>query len=149
MSLYGGDDIVLENPRTIDRELLRSAMMSERGKIPSACHDHFAPFMIPEAFPTRTETASDSHPCCAVSVTYVRTHCFQCEDTIENHAERERTDVARGGRGFCSGNHNTECVRKRQFRKTKVSPRTDRKGAAKTVQTSSELDASQLKYSRS
>ena|SRR5215475_716407 len=32
----------------------------------------FDPFMIHEAFPTLTETASGSHPCCVVSVTYAR-----------------------------------------------------------------------------
>jgi len=37
---------------------------------------NFAPFMIHEAFPTLTETAFGGHPCCVVSVTYVRSHCF-------------------------------------------------------------------------
>jgi hypothetical protein len=32
--------------------------------------------MIHESLPTFTETAVGSHPCCVVSVTYVRTHCF-------------------------------------------------------------------------
>src|SRR5215469_13927982 len=32
--------------------------------------------MIHEALPTPTETAFGSHPCCVVSVTYVRTCCF-------------------------------------------------------------------------
>jgi hypothetical protein len=32
-----------------------------------------APFMIHELFPSLTETASGSHPCCVVSVTYDRT----------------------------------------------------------------------------
>jgi len=32
------------------------------------------PFMIHELFPSLTETASGSHPCCVVSVTYDRTH---------------------------------------------------------------------------
>jgi hypothetical protein len=36
----------------------------------------FAPFMIHEALSSLTESAFDSHPCCVVSVTYVRTHCF-------------------------------------------------------------------------
>src|SRR6266436_398593 len=31
-----------------------------------------APFMIHELFPSLTETASGSHPCCVVSVTYDR-----------------------------------------------------------------------------
>ena len=31
------------------------------------------PFMIHELFPSLTETASGSHPCCVVSVTYDRT----------------------------------------------------------------------------
>ena len=35
-----------------------------------------APFMIHEALPTLTETAFGSHPCCVVSVTYIRSHCF-------------------------------------------------------------------------
>src|SRR5258705_5339895 len=34
------------------------------------------PFMIHELFPSLTETASGSHPCCVVSVTYDRTQCF-------------------------------------------------------------------------
>ncbi len=33
-----------------------------------------APFMIHELLPSLTETASGSHPCCVVSVTYDRTH---------------------------------------------------------------------------
>jgi hypothetical protein len=37
----------------------------------------FAPFMIHENLPTLTETAFGRHPCCAGSVTYVRTHCFR------------------------------------------------------------------------
>ena len=35
-----------------------------------------APFMIHEGLPTLTETAFGSHPCCVVSVTYVRTYYF-------------------------------------------------------------------------
>src|SRR5215472_13509461 len=37
--------------------------------------------MIHEALPTLTETAFGSHPCCEVSVTYVRTHCFHGGNT--------------------------------------------------------------------
>jgi len=44
----------------------------------------FAPFMIHEALLTLTETAFGSHPCCVVSVTYVRTHCFHGGNTGSN-----------------------------------------------------------------
>ena len=43
-----------------------------------------APFMIHEDLPTLTETAFGSHPCCVVSVTYVRTHCFHGGNTGSN-----------------------------------------------------------------
>src|SRR6266436_1665289 len=42
------------------------------------------PFMIHEAFPYLTETASGSHPCCVVSVTYDRTQCFHGGNTGSN-----------------------------------------------------------------
>jgi hypothetical protein len=38
------------------------------------------PSMIHEAFPYLTETASGSHPCCVVSVTYDRTSYFHGGD---------------------------------------------------------------------
>jgi hypothetical protein len=44
----------------------------------------FAPFMIHETLPILTETAFGSHPCCVVSVTYVRTHCFHGGNTGSN-----------------------------------------------------------------
>ena len=43
-----------------------------------------APFMIHQDLPTLTETAFDGHPCCVVSVTYVRTHCFHGGNTGSN-----------------------------------------------------------------
>ena len=39
------------------------------------------PFMIHELFPSLTETASGSHPCCVVSVTYDRTQSFTAVST--------------------------------------------------------------------
>jgi hypothetical protein len=42
------------------------------------------PFMIHEAFPFLTETASGSYPCCIVSVTYDRTQCFHGGNTGSN-----------------------------------------------------------------
>ena len=42
------------------------------------------PFMIHELFPSLTETASGSHPCCVVSVTYDRTQCFHGGNTGSN-----------------------------------------------------------------
>jgi len=43
-----------------------------------------APFMIHELFPSLTETASGSHPCCVVSVTYDRTSYFHGGNTGSN-----------------------------------------------------------------
>ncbi len=43
-----------------------------------------APFMIHELLPSLTETASGSHPCCVVSVTYDRTQCFHGGNTGSN-----------------------------------------------------------------
>ncbi len=40
--------------------------------------------MIHEAFPYLTETASDSHPCCVVSVTYDRPSYFHGGNTGSN-----------------------------------------------------------------
>ena len=40
--------------------------------------------MIHEDLPTLTETAFGSHPCCVVSVTYVRAHCFHGGNTGSN-----------------------------------------------------------------
>src|SRR5215469_5235409 len=40
--------------------------------------------MIHEALPRLTETAFGSHPCCVVSVTYVRSHCFHGGNTGSN-----------------------------------------------------------------
>src|SRR6516162_11122485 len=40
--------------------------------------------MIHERLPTLTETAFGSHPCCVVSVTYVKTHCFHGGNTGAN-----------------------------------------------------------------
>ena len=40
--------------------------------------------MIHEALPTATETAFGSHPCCIVSVTYLRTQCFHGGNTGSN-----------------------------------------------------------------
>jgi len=42
------------------------------------------PFMIHELFPSLTETASGSHPCCVVAVTYDRTQCFHGGNTGSN-----------------------------------------------------------------
>ena len=55
----------------------------------SCSEQHFArsfvdPFMIHEAIPTLTETASGSHPCCVVSVTYARAQCFHGGNTGSN-----------------------------------------------------------------
>ena len=47
-------------------------------------HCVLAPFMIHEAFPYLTETASDSHPCCVVSVTYDRPSYFHGGNTGSN-----------------------------------------------------------------
>ena len=44
----------------------------------------FAPFMIHEALPTLTETASGSHPCCVISVTYSWIQCFHGGNTGSN-----------------------------------------------------------------
>ena|ERR1035438_7319946 len=41
------------------------------------------PFMIHELLPSLTETASRSHPCCVVSVTYDRTPYFHGDVTDE------------------------------------------------------------------
>jgi hypothetical protein len=43
-----------------------------------------APFMIHELFPFLTETASGSHPCCVVSVTYDRPSYFHGGNTGSN-----------------------------------------------------------------
>jgi hypothetical protein len=43
-----------------------------------------APFMIHELFPSLTETASGSHPCCVVSVTYHRPSYFHGGNTGSN-----------------------------------------------------------------
>jgi len=40
--------------------------------------------MIHKVFPSLTETASGSHPCCVVSVTYDRTQCFHDGNTDSN-----------------------------------------------------------------
>ena|SRR5579872_5166787 len=65
-------------------------------KWPGYQQSFFDPFTIHKALPPPTETAFGSHnPICVVSVTYARTHCFHCEKTIENHAEREGSDVTR------------------------------------------------------
>src|ERR1700686_3962662 len=40
--------------------------------------------MIHELFPSLTETASGSHPCCLVSVTYDRAQCFHGGNTGSN-----------------------------------------------------------------
>src|SRR5215470_698607 len=57
-------------------------------KQPDSCDEiavtFFAPFVIHKAFPTLTETAFGRHPCCLVSVTYVRTHCFHGGNTGSN-----------------------------------------------------------------
>src|SRR6266849_7958473 len=45
-----------------------------------------APFMIHELLPSLTETASGSHPCCVVSVTYDRTQCFHGANAGSNPA---------------------------------------------------------------
>ena len=44
------------------------------------------PFMIHELFPSLTETASGSHPCCVVSVTFDRTQCFHGANAGSNPA---------------------------------------------------------------
>jgi hypothetical protein len=55
----------------ITQRMRQSLLM---GKDPGKCRDLILdPFMIHEAFPSLTETASGSHPCCVVSVTYDRT----------------------------------------------------------------------------
>jgi hypothetical protein len=43
-----------------------------------------APFMIHELFPSLTETALGSHPCCVVSVTYDRASYFHGGNTGSN-----------------------------------------------------------------
>src|SRR6516225_12198876 len=56
--------------------------------------------MIHEAVPTVTETVFGSHPCCVVSVTYVRSHCFHGGNTGSNpvgdakHSKRLKLDLA-------------------------------------------------------
>jgi hypothetical protein len=55
----------------ITQRMRQSLLM---GKDPGKCRDLILdPFMIHEAFPSLTETASGSHPCCVGSVTYDRT----------------------------------------------------------------------------
>jgi hypothetical protein len=55
-------------------QILRNAFVGQSTE--RAAKTFFAPFMIHEALPTLTETAFGSHPCCVVSVTYLRTHRF-------------------------------------------------------------------------
>jgi hypothetical protein len=43
-----------------------------------------APLMIHELLLSPTKTASGSHPCCVVSVTYDRTQCFHGGNTGSN-----------------------------------------------------------------
>ena len=59
----------------------RSSTIGKRKRTAEAL---LAPFMIHEALPTLTETAFGSHPCCVVSVTYIRTHCFHGGNTGSN-----------------------------------------------------------------
>ena len=47
--------------------------------------------MIHEGLPTLTETAFGSHPCCVVSVAYVRTYYFHGGDRVRI---REAANVA-------------------------------------------------------
>ena len=67
-----------------------SEFLTERGTI-SKCRAAFfgkdrnlAPFMIHELLPRLTETASGSHPCCVVSVTYHRPSYFHGGKTGSN-----------------------------------------------------------------
>ena len=65
---------------------VRELLEVNRGRQPATENPltDFAPFMIHEALPTLTETSFGSHPCCVVSVTYVRTHCFHGGNTGSN-----------------------------------------------------------------
>ena len=65
---------------------IRRKLFAARGHREHA-KKYLAPFMIHEAFPTRTEAAFGSHPRCVVSVTYARSHCF--------HGEPQQSALAR------------------------------------------------------
>src|SRR5215471_4345162 len=70
MPLPSGD-IVQEISGTTDRAREFLVMATER---PTKRQSAFCSIYDPRSPPTLTETAFGSHPCCVVSVTYVRTH---------------------------------------------------------------------------
>jgi hypothetical protein len=72
----------LDRISTRDREKSASAIKS--AATIQTSKPNLAPFMIHELFPSLTETASGSHPCCVVSVTYDRTLHFHGGNTGSN-----------------------------------------------------------------